>query len=144
MLISSRVYRREFGKGLVMGVGGIALQGCIGPGSEVTSDIRMSASGFLPYRVETKVGQTLKFVNTNSRLHTVTAYENGIPKNANYFASGGFETENEAREAWIKNLGGAMVTGEIFEHTFSIAGTYHYFCVPHEIGGMIGVIEVRE
>ena len=127
-----------------MGLGGIALQGCIDSSSGVVPDIRMSASGFLPYKVETKVGQTLKFVNTNSRLHTVTAFENRIPKNADYFASGGFETESEARDAWVKNLGGALRTGEVFEHTFSIAGTYHYFCVPHEIGGMIGMIEVRE
>ena len=144
MLISLRVYRREFGKGLAVGLGGIAFQGCIDPAPEVVPDIRMSARGFLPYRVETKMGETLRFVNTNSRLHTVTAYQDRIPEGAKYFASGGFETEKEAREAWVKRLGGALGTGEIFEYTFSVTGTYHYFCVPHEIGGMVGIIEVRE
>tara|TARA_A100001037_G_C15136151_1_gene631239 strand:- start:1341 stop:1739 length:399 start_codon:yes stop_codon:yes gene_type:complete len=130
--------------GMAVGLGGIVFQGCVESMPEVVPDVRMSASAFLPYKLEVKVGQTLKFVNTNSRLHTVTAYENKIPEGADYFASGGFGTEIEARKAWVKNLGGALATGEVFEHTFSISGTYHYFCIPHEMGGMMGIIEVTD
>lgn len=26
------------------------------------------------------------------------------------------------------------------EHTFEVPGEYHYFCIPHERGGMLGVV----
>jgi len=33
--------------------------------------------------------------------------------------------------------------GETFEHTFEVAGTYDYVCVPHVTSGMVGTVEVE-
>lgn len=33
--------------------------------------------------------------------------------------------------------------GETFEHTFEVAGTYDYVCVPHVGSGMVGTVEVE-
>jgi plastocyanin len=72
----------------------------------------------------------------------VTAYESGIPDEAAYFASGGYDSEEAAREAWT-NLEGAITSGDTYEHTFEVPGTYHYFCIPHERGGMVGTVTVK-
>lgn len=63
---------------------------------------------------------------------------------AAYFASGGFRSEAAARDAWIADGGGTIHGGETYSHTFRVAGTHHYFCVPHEPQGMVGRIEVTE
>ena len=86
-------------------------------------------------------GTTVTFVNSSSEAHTVTAYEDGIPADAKYFASGGFLTEQEARD----NLADGIVGQEgTFEVTFGVAGTYEYFCIPHESQGMKARIVVEK
>jgi plastocyanin len=35
---------------------------------------------------------------------------------------------------------GFMAPGGTFEYTFTVPGTYRYFCVPHEKAGMVGTI----
>jgi plastocyanin len=37
-----------------------------------------------------------------------------------------------------------MAPGAVFEHTFRVAGTYRYICVPHELAGMIGTVIVTD
>jgi plastocyanin len=85
-------------------------------------------------------GTTVRFVNESSEAHTVTAYEDGIPSDAQYFASGDFESEGEARE----NLADGIIGQEgTYEVTFGVAGTYEFFCIPHEDQGMTGTIVVE-
>ena len=67
-----------------------------------------------------------------------------IPEGAEFFASGGFETEAAAREAWQDRLGGGIEAGERYTHTFEVAGEYEYLCIPHETGGMVGTVVVEE
>lgn len=128
----------------------VGVGGCTGIGGSRTRmpayDIGMAASAFTPADYEVRAGDTVTWQNTNSRAHTVTAYETKIPAAAEYFASGGFETERAAREAFWDNFGGAIPgnAGATYEHTFETPGTYEYFCVPHERGGMIGTVHVRE
>ena len=38
---------------------------------------------------------------------------------------------------------GNVAEGETFEHTFDTAGTYEYFCIPHETS-MKGEVVVEE
>lgn len=120
----------------------LALAGCIG-GGRGTYDIGMSASNFLPTEFTCEAGDTVVWQNTGSRGHTVTAYEDAIPDGADYFATGGFEDESSAREAWQTGGDGTIFGGDVFEHTFEVAGTYGYFCIPHEDNGMVGTIEVE-
>ena len=85
------------------------------------------------------VGDAVVWANTSARAHSVTAYEARIPEEAEFFATGGYEDEIAARDAWA-NGDGAIKTGQQYTHTFEIPGEYHYFCIPHEQAGMIGTV----
>lgn len=123
--------------------------GCLGAlGSAGTScgpdcDVGMSSNAFLPDTFEASVGDTVVWKNTSSRAHTVTAYDDGIPVDADFFATGGFESEAAAREGWA-DLEGGINTDETFSYTLEVPGTYQYFCIPHERQGMVGELEVTE
>lgn len=95
-----------------------------------------------PVELPAKPGQTVIWENTGSVEHTVTAYEDRIPDEAAYFASGGFDSEQAARDAYPDE--GGIPAGESYEHVFETTGTYEYFCIPHESSGMKGNIEVSE
>lgn len=107
-------------------------------------DIEMRPVSFSPTEFTASVGDTVTWYNASSRSHTVTAYEQGIPQDADYFASGGFESEQAARKAWTDNLAGKVESGQTFEHTFEVAGRYEYVCIPHEQGGMRGRVVVEK
>lgn len=121
-----------------------AVAGCAGvSGSQ--GDILMRATAFDPYEYTVSVGDTVTWYNASTRGHTVTAYENAIPEDATYFASGGYEDEQAAREAFRQEgfAGGQISSGESYSHTFETPGRYEYVCIPHEQGGMVGTIIVE-
>lgn len=130
----------------ILGAGSVGLGGCVaGTDSAAQSyDIGMRASAFDPQRFETTVGATVVWRNTNSRAHTVTAYENTLPDGAAYFASGGFGSETAARKMFWDRFGGSIPSRETYAHTFDVPGDYDYFCVPHERGGMVGRVTVTD
>lgn len=105
--------------------------------------IGMSRTEFHPDVYEVSVGDTVVWQNTSEADHTVTAYEDLIPEDAEYFASGGYESQTAAYEAW-DDRGGRLGTRDTFEHTFEVPGSYEYFCIPHEGAEMIGEIVVSE
>jgi plastocyanin len=84
-------------------------------------------------------GTTVVWENVGQVGHSVTAYEDEIPEEAEFFASGGFDAEQAARSAYPE---GDVPGGESFEHTFEVEGTYDYFCIPHEAVGMVAQITV--
>lgn len=136
--------RRAFlgGVGVAASLG---LAGCLAGGTdEGEYDVGMSSAAFEPNRIEVTAGETVVWRNTNSRAHTVTAYESGIPEGAEYFASGGYGSERESRDAFFESFGGAIASRDTYEHTFAVPGQYDYFCIPHERGGMVGTVVVRE
>lgn len=99
-----------------------------------------------PETVTVSVGETVTWENTGNVGHTVTAYEDNIPDGAEYFASGGFDSESAARDAYEPGDtdAGDIPGGETYEHTFETAGTYEYYCIPHESSEMVGTVEVEE
>ena len=107
-------------------------------------DVGMGSAFFRPSKIEIRAGESVVWANTGNRRHTVTAYEGQIPDAAEYFASGGYDSEQAARDAWMNNFGGHISPGETYEQTFEIPGTYHYFCIPHEPSGMVGQVVVTE
>lgn len=122
-----------------------ALAGCLG-GEEPSSgdwDVGMSGRRFTTAQIEVDVGTTVTWKNTSNVPHSVTAYEDEIPADADYFASGGFDTESAARDAWMESEG-VIQSDETYEHTFDVPGDYRYFCVPHEQAGMTGTVRVVE
>ncbi|WP_049912200.1 plastocyanin/azurin family copper-binding protein [Halorubrum kocurii] len=141
------MHRRRFlrGAGVAGGVAATtALAGCAGVGGEPDYDVGMVADGYRPAELTVSVGDTVVWENTSARTHTVTAYEGGIPEGADYFASGGFDDERSARDAWQDDFGGALESGDRFAHTFSVPGRYDYVCIPHETGGMYATVFVEE
>ena len=137
--------RRAF-LGTTAGVVAAGFAGCTGQSREQPDyDIGMSSSAFLPQDdFEPRVGEPVVWRNTGARTHTVTAYGSGIPDEATFFASGGFESTEAARDAWLQQGGGGIASGETFEMTFEVPGTYNYFCIPHEKAGMVDQFTVVE
>lgn len=95
---------------------------------------------FAPERIEVSAGTKVTWETVGTVGHTVTAYEAEIPSEATYFASGGFDSEQAARDGYPD--AGNVPEGEVYEYTFETAGQYQYFCIPHELNGMIGYVKV--
>ena len=139
-----RAYLRTLG-----GLSTVGLAGCASiiadQSAEATDyDVGMSTMDFRPEVVEVAVGETVVWKNTSSHAHTVTAYESRIPDDASYFASGGFEDEEAARNGWIGGTEGALYQDDVYEHAFEVPGEYPYFCVPHEPSNMVGTVRVTD
>jgi len=135
--------RRAYLRGIA-GVSALAASGCLGVGADESTeyDIGMSTRAFQPERYEVDAGDTVVWRNTSSHAHSVTAYETGLPEGAAFFASGGFDDEQSARDAWANQTDGALYQGDSYSHTFEVAGEYPYFCIPHERGQMVGTIVI--
>jgi plastocyanin len=123
----------------------LALGGCLGlsSGKGEDFDVGMSPASFDPPEITVGVGDEVVWENTSSRTHSVTAYEGGIPEEAEFFASGGYGSEDAARRAWKDSLGGGIGAGDRYSHSFEVAGEYQYFCIPHEQGGMRATVVVE-
>ncbi|WP_280536217.1 plastocyanin/azurin family copper-binding protein [Halopenitus sp. POP-27] len=127
----------------------LPIAGCLGgaaggSGDEPDYDVGMTATAFRPQEVTIAVGESVTWRNTSARTHTVTAYEDAIPEDTEFFATGGYDDEATARDAWWSDRGGALENGDEFTHTFEVPGRYDYVCIPHEQAGMIGAVIVEE
>ncbi|MXR21569.1 plastocyanin [Halobacterium sp. PCN9] len=130
-------------RGFLASVAGIVGVGVTGEAAaqENTRTIDMTDDlVFAPDSAAVTPGTTVVWENVGSIGHSVTAYEDDIPEEAEFFASGGFDSEQAAREAYPDQ--GDIPGGESYEHTFEVEGTYDYFCIPHESVGMVATLEV--
>lgn len=108
-----------------------------------TSTVEMNDElAYAPKRVQVEAGTTVTFENVGSIGHTVTAYEDEIPDDAEYFASGDFDSQEAASEGYTDGQEGNVPADESYEHTFETTGTYEYYCIPHEMNGMVGSVKV--
>lgn len=132
--------RREFLRGFGLVTLGVGLAGCVGGRSAGPRRVGMTNDlAFDPAVVSVDIGTAITWRNSSDIVHTVTAYDDGIPAEADYFASGGFDSEAAAREHMSDGL---LEAGDTFSHTFRVPGTYEYVCIPHETGGMTGTVRV--
>ena len=101
---------------------------------------------FEPDSLAIEAGDTVVFDNVGGVGHSVTAYEDSLPEGADYWASGGFDSEDAARSADSATGSivdtGNVANGESWKHTFETEGVHEYFCIPHEGAEMVGQIEV--
>ncbi|QIO22828.1 plastocyanin/azurin family copper-binding protein [Haloarcula sp. JP-L23] len=95
---------------------------------------------FDPDETTVEPGTTVVWENVGDVGHTVTAYGDDIPDEADFFASGGVSNEEAARSAYPDQ--GNVPGGATFEHTFDVPGEYGYFCIPHEGAGMVATLTV--
>ncbi len=93
-----------------------------------------AAPFYAPEKLSIKTGQTVEWVNDGKTVHSVTAVPDDarnpkdvqLPKGAQGFDSG------------------FIPPGGKFSYTFTVPGTYKYFCVPHENAGMTGSVVVTK
>lgn len=102
---------------------------------EMTDDLT-----FEPPNIEVTAGTTVSWPNVGTIGHTVTAYEDRIPDAAEYFASGEFDSESAAQDGYPAE--GNIAEGESYDYTFETPGEYEYYCIPHEMNGMVGTVRV--
>jgi plastocyanin len=128
------------------GGGGSDLQGGPNVVDGVPDDadhvVDMNAVAYDPAELTVSTGDTVAWTYAAGEPHSVTAYRDGIPDGATYWASGGFDSEEAARSGW-ENGEGAVQSGQSFVHTFETTGTHEYFCIPHEAAGMVGTVVVE-
>ncbi|MEO8668799.1 MAG: plastocyanin/azurin family copper-binding protein [Bauldia sp.] len=126
----------------ILRTGGLALAGLSLPAwtAEGGIDIRMRGDAvgadvwFDPVGFLVGPGATVRWRNDDAgNSHTTTAYhpdnrghplripEGAVPWNSDY-----------------------LLPGETFAVTFAKPGVYDYFCIPHEMAGMVGRIVVAE
>ncbi|QPV63478.1 halocyanin [Halosimplex litoreum] len=107
-------------------------------------DVGMTTRKFDPARIEVPPGTTVRWKNTSSHAHTVTAYEDEIPDEAAFWSTGDFDSQAAAEDGWLGGNEGAIYEDQTYEHTFETVGTHAYFCIPHEASGMVGNVVVSE
>lgn len=89
-------------------------------GGDVVEIRLTSGNRFNPSSVTISPGTTVRWVNDIDRFHTITP---------------------RSHSEWVREeISAANAT---FVHTFETAGTFEYFCEPHESEGMTGVITVQ-
>ncbi|MXR43105.1 copper-binding protein [Halobaculum sp. WSA2] len=119
----------------------LSTAGCLNGQSSSAQTVTMPGDlRFEPKTATIEPGETVTWTNESDIDHTVTAYEDEIPDEAAYFASGDFESEGAVRNRVTEGL---IAPGENYEHTFEEPGTYGYFCIPHESSEMVGTVRVR-
>ena len=137
---SRRTLLRRGGGALVVGTTTVA--GCLGGGGPSGPTVTMTPElTFDPVELTIDAGQQVTWTNDSGAPHTASAYENAMPEEASYFASGGYESEQAVRQS--TSARGFLERGDTYSYTFDIAGTYRYFCLPHEENGMIGRVIVE-
>jgi plastocyanin len=103
------------GTGATGGESGGATSVSIVPGSSTLTD-----TAFQPNPVQVSVGSTVTWTNDDAQPHTATSGQNATP-------DGTFDS-------------GIMAPGATFEHTFTEAGEFPYFCLLHP--NMVGTVSV--
>jgi plastocyanin len=87
---------------------------------------------FNPRKITVRVGDTVEWQNPSLFTHTVTLD-----------AALARTVENVTLPAEVQPSHSADVPpNSTYRHTFTVAGTYRYVCLPHERLGMVGVVIV--
>lgn len=117
----------------LLGAAGVMLAAS-GSASAATAKVGMTNTlKFTPHTLTVHVGDTVVWKNGSALTHTVTdvpklaskAGDATLPKGAKPFNSG------------------YLNPGQSYSHTFTVPGTYHYFCIPHEATGMVATVVVK-
>jgi plastocyanin len=87
-----------------------------GGAAEQAVEVRMPGSFYRPDALTVPAGTTVRFVNEDTDIHTVTARD------------GSYDS-------------GLMFQNQAWTYTYSTPGTYEYYCLPHP--WMVGTVEVQ-
>jgi plastocyanin len=87
-----------------------------GAAQQATEVHMVSGPIYRPDAITVPAGTTVRFVNDDTDIHTVTARDNAYDS-------------------------GLMFQNQAWTYTYSTPGTYEYYCLPHP--WMVGTIEVQ-
>lgn len=90
------------------------------------SDVSGGVVGFDPVGVLLQPGQIVRWI-CDANVHTATAYS---PKNDDH----SLRIPQQA-QPWDS---GFLLPGQHFDVTLTVEGVYDYYCMPHEMAGMVG------
>lgn len=125
--------------GLLWPLAAFALSGCglTGPAHDAPSPnaaavVDMGFTSFEPEVIHIRAGQTVEWRNTALITHTVSDDKSiaadpndaSVPAGATAFNSGD------------------IPPGQVYTATFTVPGTYKYFCMHHEDDAMLGTVIV--
>jgi len=128
-------------RGFLWGGGSLAAAFSLSPGLAIGgSVVEITMSGrpdgskvwFDPYGVLIQPGQTVRWTNRDkSNAHTATAYAPQNDEHPRRIPEGAAAFDSDY-----------LLPDESFEGTFEVPGVYDYYCIPHEMSGMVGRIIV--
>jgi plastocyanin len=106
------------------------------PATEASIAFAMDLT-FDPLVLTIAPGTTVTWVNESPMPHTATGDPEQNPvaeTNPEYVIL------PEGADPWGSEV---LMPGDSFSHTFTVAGTYEYICIPHVLAGMRGTIMVE-
>jgi plastocyanin len=95
--------------------------------------VQMDGEEYEPAKVTITAGQTVKWKNNTGDPHTVTV----VPDKALLPADVALPPKAQPFDS------GTIPAGMTFAHTFTVPGTYRYYCTLHEGNGMVGEVVVK-
>jgi plastocyanin len=101
--------------------------------SRAAATVRMQHNEFAPVRINVAPGQAVEWRNMGEEPHTVVLVPQAATNPADVSLPAGAQPFDS----------GKIQPGATYSHTFSVPGTYKYFCSMHEGNGMVGEIVVR-
>lgn len=107
-----------------------------GGAGQKTNEVKMGDQlRFDPERLTITVGDSIEWKTIGAIPHTATCDE----------AKAKQPDQHVKRPAGAESWDSGIINqGQSFKHTFPMAGDYTYFCVPHELQGMVGYLTVKE
>lgn len=132
--MSRRVALRRIGSGIVSLVAAPLLAACATVSAKDRYVFEMTVqNSFKPSSMTVPRGARVVWYNISTTPHTATSdpakarqtYEQVLPSGAQPWDSG------------------RIYTGEWWTYTFTVPGTYVFFCRDHEVVGMVGTLIVK-
>jgi plastocyanin len=101
---------------------------------EPAATVEIVGIEYRPAKVTIHTGEAVEWKNNSWFTHTVTAQ----PSLADD------KKDVQLPDGAVPFHSGDILKGETFSHTFTVPGTYRYFCMPHENKGMVGEVIVEK
>jgi plastocyanin len=118
---------------MAIGTGCVLARAAVAASEPAAVVVMTNELKFQPPMVSIRAGETVAWRNTSLLVHSVTADPAQAVKPQDVALPAGAQPFNS----------GLLPPQATFRHTFDVAGTYRYFCIPHEAAGMLGTVMVK-